>query len=365
MAKKKHQSVASATQTENKYEGMFLLPASAAAEVDASVKLVTGIIERHGGKILVIKKWDERKLMYEIKKQKRGLYVIAYFTAPGNAIGPMERDVLLSEEVLRVLVTDAEHLNQEEMEKVEPQPIQPRKERSWDRPPMGMGEDFGGGGRRRANVPSAPNPPAPARNKLKSRIGSFRDEISDLRLEASWPTTTKSSSWETSRAIPQLKYLPSQMPICEFGLAVNHKFKTKTGEERDEVLFIDCSCFGRGGEIINQYCTKGKQILVEGRLKYDTWEDKQGGGKRSKHTVVVDNFQFLGGARDAAGGGGAPQSYDQGGGDEYQQRPPQQRAHNAPLPRSAPRRNNPRPSNPLPSNRSARNSSLRKMIFRF
>src|SRR5436190_866846 len=119
---------------------------------------------------------------------------------------------------------------------------------------------------------------------------------------------------------PQLKYLPSQMAVCEFGMAVNHKFKTKTGEERDEVLFIDCSCFGRGGEIINQYCTKGKQLLVEGRLKYDTWEDKQGGGKRSKHSVVVDNFQFLGGA--GQGGGGAPQSYE-GGGDESQQRPPQ------------------------------------------
>ena len=108
---------------------------------------------------------------------------------------------------------------------------------------------------------------------------------------------------------PQLKYLPSQMAVAEFGLAVNHKFKTKTGEDREEVLFIDCACFGRGGEIINQYCQKGKQILVEGRLKYDTWEDKQGGGKRSKHSVVVDNFQFLGGAGQGGGGGG-PQSYN-------------------------------------------------------
>src|SRR5579864_4877661 len=107
---------------------------------------------------------------------------------------------------------------------------------------------------------------------------------------------------------PQLKYLPSQMAVAEFGLAVNHKFKTRDGQDREEVLFIDCSCFGKGGEIINQYCQKGKQILVEGRLKYDTWEDKQGGGKRSKHSVVVDNFQFLGG-RDGAGG--APSaSYD-------------------------------------------------------
>ena len=162
MAKKKHESVATATQTENKYEAMFLLPASAAAEVDASIKLVTGIIERHGGKILVIKKWDERKLMYEIKKQKRGLYVIAYFTAPGTAISAIERDVNLSEEVIRVLVTDAEHLNTDEMNAVEPQPIQPREERSWDRPPMGMGEDFGGGGPRRPRERSERSEPAGA-----------------------------------------------------------------------------------------------------------------------------------------------------------------------------------------------------------
>jgi small subunit ribosomal protein S6 len=138
MAKKK---TAETEKSLNKYEAMFLLPASATAELDASIKNVTGIIERHGGKIIVIKKWDERKLTYEIKKQKRGLYIIAYFTAPGTAVGAIERDVNLSEDIVRVLVTDAEHLNETEMSAVEPQPIQPREERSWDRPPMGMGDD--------------------------------------------------------------------------------------------------------------------------------------------------------------------------------------------------------------------------------
>lgn len=146
MAKRKSTQAQAPQPHEQKlkqYEAMFLLPASAAAEVDKSIATCRGIIERHGGSILVIKKWDERKLLYEIKKQKRGLYVIAYFTAPGNAVAAIERDVNLSEEILRVLVTDAEHLNQSEMEAVEPQPIQPREERSWDRPPMGMGEDRG------------------------------------------------------------------------------------------------------------------------------------------------------------------------------------------------------------------------------
>ena len=132
---------------------------------------------------------------------------------------------------------------------------------------------------------------------------------------------------------PQMRYLPSQMAVTEFGLAVNHKFKTRTGEDRDEVLFVDCAIFGKGAEIINKYCQKGKQILVEGRLKYDTWEDKQGGGKRSKHSVVVDQFQFLGG-RDGGGdggggggggGGGSYDSPDMGDAPPRQQsRPPQQ-----------------------------------------
>ncbi|MGA3066309.1 MAG: single-stranded DNA-binding protein [Tepidisphaeraceae bacterium] len=112
---------------------------------------------------------------------------------------------------------------------------------------------------------------------------------------------------------PQLKYLPSQTAVAEFGLAMNRKFKLASGEDREEVCFVDCSAFGRTGEVINQYCRKGKQIYIEGRLKLDQWEDKQGGGKRSRLTVVVENFQFLGG-RDgapASGGDSAPGEEDQ------------------------------------------------------
>jgi single-strand DNA-binding protein len=131
---------------------------------------------------------------------------------------------------------------------------------------------------------------------------------------------------------PQLKFLPSQTQVVEFGLAMNRRFKTATGEDREEVCFVDCSAFGRTAEVINQYFTKGKPIFIEGRLKYDQWEDKQGGGKRSKLSVVIENFQFVGG-RDGAGGapgGGGGGGYEQGGGggdQQYDQRPrPPQRA---------------------------------------
>jgi single-strand DNA-binding protein len=133
---------------------------------------------------------------------------------------------------------------------------------------------------------------------------------------------------------PQLKYLPSQTAVVDFGLATNRRFKGANGEDREEVTFVDCSAFGKQAEVINQYCQKGKQLYIEGRLKYDQWEDKQGGGKRSKLSVVIENFQFLGGREGGGGGGGGgrQQSGDEGG---YQQsRPPArgQQQRNSPPP---------------------------------
>jgi len=134
-------AVAKAAKKNKQYEAMFLFPAGASAELEKSLAMVKGIIERHEGKILVIKKWDERKLAYELSGQKRGLYILTYFTAPGGAVGAIERDVNLSEDILRVLVSHADHLNATEMAAVEPKPIQPREEQQpWDRP-MGGYED--------------------------------------------------------------------------------------------------------------------------------------------------------------------------------------------------------------------------------
>jgi len=103
---------------------------------------------------------------------------------------------------------------------------------------------------------------------------------------------------------PQLKYLPNQTAVCEFGLATSRKFKGADGNQREDTTFIDCTIFGKTGETFNQYMSKGKPCYLEGRLKFDTWEDKQGGGKRSKLSVVVEEFQFLGGRE---GGGSSEQ----------------------------------------------------------
>ena len=130
--------------TMKQYEAMFLLGANASAEPENAINLCRKAIEAHAGQIIVIKKWDERKLAYEIGSQKRGTYVIAYFRAAGSAIAPIERDVKLSEDIVRVLITDAAHLNEREMAAVEPQPII-REEKPafdpamapWDRPSRG------------------------------------------------------------------------------------------------------------------------------------------------------------------------------------------------------------------------------------
>src|SRR3954471_15903426 len=116
---------------------------------------------------------------------------------------------------------------------------------------------------------------------------------------------------------PQVKNLSGGLVVAEFGLAMNRKYRTANGEDKEEVCFVDCSAFGKQAETIAQWCKKGKQLFVEGRLKYDQWEDQRSGGaKRSKITVVVENFQFLGSRDDVPTslfGGGDHRSYDSHG----------------------------------------------------
>ncbi|HEX8342417.1 MAG TPA: single-stranded DNA-binding protein [Tepidisphaeraceae bacterium] len=108
---------------------------------------------------------------------------------------------------------------------------------------------------------------------------------------------------------PETKQLPghrdSALDIAEFGLAVNRRFRTSGGEDREETLYIDCTAFGKAAETIGEYARKGRLLLVEGRLKYETWEDRTG-GKRSKISVVVENFQFLGNRESESALGGGP-----------------------------------------------------------
>lgn len=142
----------------NQYEAMFLFGPSGAAEPQAVLDLVRTTVEARGGKILVLKKWDERKLCYEIAGQKRGTYVLCYFKGPSTAPAQIERDVRLSDAFIRVLILRADHLNEQEMAAMEPQPIAPPREERMD-----FG-GFGGGDfrprRRREDEGAAPAAPA-------------------------------------------------------------------------------------------------------------------------------------------------------------------------------------------------------------
>jgi single-strand DNA-binding protein len=92
-----------------------------------------------------------------------------------------------------------------------------------------------------------------------------------------------------------MAYLPSQTAVVEFGMAMNRKWKTQQDEQREEVCFVDCKCFGKQAETLNKYVSKGSALLVDGRLHFDQWEDKDG-NKRSKLRVIVEHFTFLGGS---------------------------------------------------------------------
>ena len=104
---------------------------------------------------------------------------------------------------------------------------------------------------------------------------------------------------------PELRVTPKGTAICQFGLAVNRTFKDESGATRDETTFVDIEAWGKQGETIAKYVTKGRPLFVEGRLKLDSWDDKTTGQKRSKMKIVLENFQFLGG-REGGEGGGAP-----------------------------------------------------------
>ena len=92
---------------------------------------------------------------------------------------------------------------------------------------------------------------------------------------------------------PELRYSQSGTAFCKFGIAVSRTYKVGD-EKRESTCFVDCTAFGRTGEVVDQYVKKGDPLFVEGRLDLQQWDDKQTGQKRSKLEVAVENVQFLG-----------------------------------------------------------------------
>lgn len=92
---------------------------------------------------------------------------------------------------------------------------------------------------------------------------------------------------------PELRYTPKGTAACKFGLALNRTWAGDDGQKREEVTFVDVDAFGKQAEAIAKFLTKGRALLMEGRLKLDQWDDKQTGQKRSKLGVTLESFSFV------------------------------------------------------------------------
>jgi len=91
---------------------------------------------------------------------------------------------------------------------------------------------------------------------------------------------------------PELKRTSSDMAVAQISIAVNRRYKDKTGELKEETTFVDCEAWGKTAETMAKYLSKGKPVFVEGRLKLDQWQDKDG-NNRSKLKVVIEKFEFV------------------------------------------------------------------------
>ena len=107
----------------------------------------------------------------------------------------------------------------------------------------------------------------------------------------------------------QLRDLPSGSQVAEFSLATNRKWKSKEGEAKEETQWHNIKVFGRQAEIAAQYLHKGKQIFLEGRINYRSWDDRETGEKKYMTEIICDNFQMLGKKGDSGGFDGG-RSYD-------------------------------------------------------
>jgi single-strand DNA-binding protein len=128
---------------------------------------------------------------------------------------------------------------------------------------------------------------------------------------------------------PEVRYTPGGMAVTDVGLAVNRQWFDKGSNERkEETTFVDVTLWGRTAEVAGEYLSKGRSVLIEGRLQLDSWDDKETGKRRSRLKVVGESMQMLGSAGQGGSGGGggnrgggarqpqqqqsAPTSYDDG-----------------------------------------------------
>src|SRR3990167_2157036 len=105
---------------------------------------------------------------------------------------------------------------------------------------------------------------------------------------------------------PEQKQMPQGSAVAKFGMAINRRYKGGDGELKEETTFVDVSTFSHQAETVSKFLMKGAAVLVEGRLKFDRWDDKTPGQKKSKLYVIAERVQFLWARRAASDAPGAP-----------------------------------------------------------
>lgn len=118
---------------------------------------------------------------------------------------------------------------------------------------------------------------------------------------------------------PEVRTTPSGLKIAKLGLAVNRRYRTRENETKEETTYVDIDAFGAQAEILEKYCQKGSPLFVEGRLRLEQWQTPSG-ENRSKLSIVLENFQFIGGRGEGATGEQAG-SYDPASASPSESRP--------------------------------------------
>ncbi|MBX3358027.1 MAG: single-stranded DNA-binding protein [Phycisphaeraceae bacterium] len=109
----------------------------------------------------------------------------------------------------------------------------------------------------------------------------------------------------------ELRHTPNNQAVATIGIAVNRRYRTADGQQKEEVTFVDCDAWGKTAETMSKYLSKGRPVFIEGHLRLDQWKDQEG-NNRSKLKVVIENFQFID-SKGGGGGGGGGNAEDGGG----------------------------------------------------
>ncbi len=166
------------------YEAMFLFNSTFASDYANVESELARLMERAGAEIIVASKWEERKLAYEINKQKRGLYVLVFFRSPVDGIKKLEADCRLSEHVLRVLILDAEELSRKKMDEMIAHQPAPVSSGGWERPGRSSGRPRSSG-----PGPRTPSPTIPPAEKPKSEDAAKTIAVATLPEAEAEPKT--------------------------------------------------------------------------------------------------------------------------------------------------------------------------------